>query len=136
MKKDLRKQAEILVGQPYTVDMSRDETTDGKFVYLATHPELPGCMAQGITIEEAKVNLKEVAAEYILSLLEDKLSVPEPQVKTSGTFSYTSNIRIYNVQEHAEIHDFLNVLTTVTKPRNRQKVGSVDLVGSYPVHYS
>ena len=79
MKKDLRKQAEILAGQPYTVDVSRDETTDGKFVYLATHPELPGCMAQGITIEEAKVNLKEVAAEYILSLLEDKLSVPEPR---------------------------------------------------------
>jgi predicted RNase H-like HicB family nuclease len=45
---------------------------------IAFHPELEGCIAQGETPEEAKRNLDILRVEWIESLLEDGLEVPEP----------------------------------------------------------
>lgn len=47
--------------------------------YLASNPELPGCMSQGETPDEAVDNLRDARALYIRSLLEDGLDVPEPR---------------------------------------------------------
>jgi predicted RNase H-like HicB family nuclease len=41
--------------------MDRDE--DGWFV--ATCPELPGCVSQGRTVEEAEINIKEAIAASV-----------------------------------------------------------------------
>lgn len=40
-------------------------------------PSLPGCVSQGKTKEEAIENMKEAIREYIDTLKEDKLPVPE-----------------------------------------------------------
>ena len=81
----LRTQAEKLAAEPYTVDILKDETVDGRMVFVASHPELPGCMAQGDTIAEAVENLGAAAVEYIVSLLEDGLPVPSPAAKMTHT---------------------------------------------------
>ncbi len=79
MNNDLENQAKKLAARPYTVIITQDETTDGQPIYVLYNPELPHCMAQGWTIEEAQENLLDAREGYILSLLEDDLPVPPPE---------------------------------------------------------
>jgi predicted RNase H-like HicB family nuclease len=45
---------------------------------MAEHPELPGCMAQGATVQDALKNLDEVREFWIDEWLADGLELPEP----------------------------------------------------------
>lgn len=63
----------------YAVEVVPDTTTDGRVVYLARHPELPGCEAHGETPREAIANLAEARELYLRSLLEDGIEPPRPQ---------------------------------------------------------
>lgn len=47
--------------------------------YIAMIPELPGCMADGQTHEEALRNLTVVAEEWIQTAKEESRPVPEPR---------------------------------------------------------
>ncbi|MHB8276176.1 MAG: type II toxin-antitoxin system HicB family antitoxin [Candidatus Humimicrobiaceae bacterium] len=49
--------------------------------YLAYLPDIPGCIATGKTIEEAKKNITEALAMHLHGLVEDGLSSPEPKAK-------------------------------------------------------
>ena len=53
---------------------------DGQRYYVATHPELGGCIADGATMEEAKANLDEAREAYLESLAEDGIKVPPPNL--------------------------------------------------------
>lgn len=64
----------------YSIEVTLDEYTDGSPCYIARIPELPGCMSDGDTPEEAKANLDEAKRDYIQSLLEDGLEVPGPSI--------------------------------------------------------
>ena len=44
-------------------------------------PSLPGCISQGITREEAISNIREAIQEYIASLEEDGMPVPEDRLE-------------------------------------------------------
>lgn len=96
MNKPLREQASALAQRPYTVTISQDASDEDGLTYIARNPELPRCLADGSTIEEAIGNLASARIEYILSLLEDGLPVPPPQsssIKTGGDAStFTSRI--------------------------------------------
>jgi predicted RNase H-like HicB family nuclease len=54
------------------------ETTGGSYCYVAFHPELPGCMSQGETPEEAEENLREATEMVIRHLVSNHLHVPDP----------------------------------------------------------
>ncbi|MBI3913247.1 MAG: type II toxin-antitoxin system HicB family antitoxin [Chloroflexi bacterium] len=56
-----------------------EETTAGGACYVASHPELPGCMSQGDTPEEALQDLEEARELVIEHLLNNNLPVPVPQ---------------------------------------------------------
>ena len=60
----------------YTIIL-HPEPEDGG--YSVTVPALPGCLAQGETIEEAIVLTKEAIALHIQGLIEDGEPVPEEQ---------------------------------------------------------
>jgi predicted RNase H-like HicB family nuclease len=94
MNERLMRQAEELASKPYIDSVVLDETTDGEPIYLAFTPELEGCMAQGETIDKAVENLQEARADYIYSLLEDNLAVPEPRSTTRTTVSVSSTFLI------------------------------------------
>lgn len=50
---------------------------DGAFIVEV--PELPGCMAEGSTVEEAIQNSETIIKEWIEVTLERGLEVPEPK---------------------------------------------------------
>lgn len=69
----------------YLVAIFEDKYTDGTPCFIAKHPQLPGCISQGDTVEEALNNLTDARREYIESLIEDNLEVPVPIQPTLGT---------------------------------------------------
>ncbi len=48
-------------------------------VVVAEVPELPGCMADGVTYEEAAVNVRIVIAEWVETAKELDRAIPEPR---------------------------------------------------------
>ena len=60
----------------YAVVMWLAETTTGGTVYIARHPELSGCFAQGDTPGEARAALDDVRADYLAHL--DAHGLPAP----------------------------------------------------------
>ena len=79
------RRAKELANRPYQVHVFPDESTDGESCYVATVPELPICMSDGDTVEEAKNNLESAKVDFIYFLLEDGLPVPEPRLLDSYT---------------------------------------------------
>jgi predicted RNase H-like HicB family nuclease len=49
--------------------------------YVAEVPELPGCMSDGTTYEEALANVRIVIDEWIETAIEKGRAVPEPRGK-------------------------------------------------------
>ncbi|MEX2492951.1 MAG: type II toxin-antitoxin system HicB family antitoxin [Nitrospirales bacterium] len=62
----------------YPIIVEKDQCTDGSFCYLASHPDLPGCMSQGETQEEALLNLQEAKQLYLETLLANNQDIPLP----------------------------------------------------------
>ncbi|MBW4596746.1 MAG: type II toxin-antitoxin system HicB family antitoxin [Scytonema sp. RU_4_4] len=46
--------------------------------YSAYVPDLPGCVATGLTIEETEEQIKEAIAFHLEGLREEGLPIPEP----------------------------------------------------------
>ena len=129
IKKDVSQEARTLEAQmPYSIEYDADETTDGHKVYLLSHPELPGCMAQGVTISEAIKELREATVEYLTSLLEDKLPIPLAVSNTITATTTGSNppVEIVVSQQHGK--DFIDTLSKTVKPLGRQHLGIVSTV--------
>ena len=82
MKLNLYSEAQELATRQYQVQIILDETTDGEPCYVATVPELPICMSDGVTVEEARQNIQSAMVDYIYFMLEDGLPVPEPRAFT------------------------------------------------------
>ena len=61
----------------YTVRIDRLAESDGGG-YLATVPDLPGCMSDGDTPEEALSNIQEAIASWIEAAKEWKQDIPKP----------------------------------------------------------
>lgn len=84
-----REQAIRLAQRGYSVLVALDEVSDtGHRIYLARALDLPGCLAQGYTPQEARESLSEVITDYIESLIEDGLPVPEPRLLLSRSSPY------------------------------------------------
>jgi antitoxin HicB len=71
----------LALNYPYTIE---EEEEDGKKVYVVEIPDLPGCGAQGTTLEEARRNLEEAKAIWIEESWKRKLTIPEPSKEFSG----------------------------------------------------
>jgi predicted RNase H-like HicB family nuclease len=61
----------------YAVRIERLAESDGGG-YLATVPDLPGCMSDGATPEEALMNVQEAITSWIEAAKEWKQDVPKP----------------------------------------------------------
>lgn len=70
--------AEDLAKRSYLIMTSIEETTDEQPIYFARVLEMDGCFGQGITHEEAIEDLRLAMVDFIESLLEDGLPVPDP----------------------------------------------------------
>ena len=64
----------------YSIFMQYDPQDN---IFVASIPELPGCMAHGDTKEDALKEIKIAKELWIETALEDGLSIPEPALFTS-----------------------------------------------------
>lgn len=91
---DLRMQAEQLAQRPYLLMTSIEESTDDQPIYFARVLEMDGCFGQGETREEAIEDLQLAMVDFIESLIEDGLYVPEPSKLTNATVSTGSKTTV------------------------------------------
>ena len=90
MNEKILSQAKELASRPYSIRIAQDSTTEGEPIFFATNPELPGCQAQGKTMDEVLTELYNARVDYIASLLEDGLPVSAPRTQaviTSGAMA-------------------------------------------------
>ena len=101
--------AEELAKRPYMIMTSLEETTDEEPIFLARVLEMDGCFGQGETPEAAIEDLRLAMVDFIDSLLEDGLPVPDPRqlikptlgtaIEGSYTFTKQDNILKPKVSE-------------------------------------
>jgi predicted RNase H-like HicB family nuclease len=70
---------------PYGIIVTHDRDDDGAEGYVAEVRELPGCISQGETPEDAVRNVYDAMAGWISVALEDGKEIPEP--RDDGSFS-------------------------------------------------
>ena len=108
-----RKDLKYYLSLPYTIQITReDETT-----WFARVVELPGCMTEGDTPEEAADMIQDALAGWLEVALEDGRPIPEPQ-KTE-TYSGHFVLRVPRTlhqqlveaaeQEGVSLNQFINV---------------------------
>lgn len=71
------KKAKDYLGLNYPVTISRD-IDNGKIVYVAEIPDLPGCRVQGSSFSNALKSLEEAKKLWIKVSLKKGLDIPEP----------------------------------------------------------
>ena len=65
---------------PYTIEFRREEPdSDGVAAWFARVIELPGCMTEGDTLEEAAEMIQDAMAAWIEVALKEKRPIPEPK---------------------------------------------------------
>lgn len=63
------------LAMPYRMEIVEDKDEGG---YVASYPELPGCITCGETIENAVTNALDAKKAWIEAALEDGLEIHEP----------------------------------------------------------
>jgi antitoxin HicB len=73
---------------PYHLRLVQDAWEDGTIGWFIEVEELPGCMSQGRTVEEAVGQIRDAMAGWISVGLQDGKEIPEPRAELtySGRF--------------------------------------------------
>lgn len=123
MDSKLMEKAKELASRNYVLSIFHDEELDKQPVFLAKNPELYGCMAQGTTLEDAISNLEDARIDYIYSLLEDGLDVPEPRELTVVTTAESTTAESVQFTLMKTIY----VKNAATEPRNSKRLYEASL---------
>lgn len=83
------KTIEYYLNLPYRMEIVPDIAEGG---FVATYPDLPGCISIGETIEEAIANVMDAKIDWIMAAIEDGISISEP--KTAEEYSGQFKLRI------------------------------------------
>lgn len=94
MSDALLHKARNLADRPYQIEIECEpgELSPEVPRYTASVREMPYCVAQGFTEEEARNEISSVLIDYILSLLARDIDVPEPEIKPGD---YESNYSVH-----------------------------------------
>jgi len=81
--------AQRLADRPYQIEIEREpgELSPDVPRFTASIKEMPYCVAQGFTEEEARDEIRSVLVDYILSLLARDFEVPEPEFNSCSSES-------------------------------------------------
>jgi antitoxin HicB len=86
---DIGQEIERLMALPYRIEMIPDE--DGWFISI---PDLPGCISQGSTTEEALEMIRDAQRMWLQTALEDGIAIPEPDSADEREYSGKFNVRV------------------------------------------
>jgi antitoxin HicB len=84
----MSKSFEHLMQLPYRIELYPADEGG----YVATIPDLPGCVTQGETPEEALKLIEDAKAAWISTALDQNLAIPQPASSTS--YSGKLNVRM------------------------------------------
>ena len=101
LKKDLL----YYLSLPYHIVIKKDFDYDGKGYYVAEIPDLPGCGAEGETIEEALEKIWEAKRAWIEISLERGLDIPEPKDNVNVVTIYDIDVADIAPNIAIEKHD-------------------------------
>ena len=65
---------------PYKLEIIPDTEESG---YVASYPELPGCITCGETIASAVANAEDAKKEWLLAAIEENIEIAEPESANS-----------------------------------------------------
>ena len=105
---------------PYSIKVVPDQTTEGSLCYVASHPELPGCMSHGDTLEEAEDNLSKAKELYIETLLEKGESIPSPKSRIVAIWQVVSTEVAIPSEDPYLIRGEINAIEPLEQ--NREKI--------------
>ncbi len=74
---------------PYCIELAPDE--GGWFVSI---PDLPGCMSQGTTPQEALEMIRDAQRLWLQVALEDGMAIPPPHAEDEHNYSGKFNVRV------------------------------------------
>jgi len=79
------KTIEYYMALPYKMEIVADVDEGG---YVASFPDLPGCLTCGDTIEEVAANAEDARKEWLTAAIEDGVEIKEPSEQSvySGQF--------------------------------------------------
>ena len=80
---------EEYIKMPYKLEIIPDSEEGG---YVASYPDLPGCITCGLTISEAVENAEDAKKEWISAAIEDGISINEPN--SADSYSGQFKLRI------------------------------------------
>ena len=123
MGHQLLRTAERLAARPYVVEIEREpgELSADIPPFTAFIKEMPYCVAQGFTEGEARQEIRSVLTDYVLSLLDRNLPVPEPETSSgSGELEFVIEWPWQGFFIYAQ-KSVLDVLTAPKKPLRTNK---------------
>src|SRR5215475_11558917 len=85
-------EAEEYLALPYAIELVPDTDEAGHRGWVAEIEELPGCISQGATPEEAIANVRDAMLGWISIALQDGRDVPQP--RALGTYSGKFIVRV------------------------------------------
>jgi len=91
--------------------------------YLVEFPDLPGCLTEGDSLEEAKQNAKEALTGYLASVFERNLTIPDP--------SALKGKNVYNIEPEPEVA----VPIILKKLRETRKLTQSDIAKALGISY-
>lgn len=59
----------------YHMEIIEDQSEGG---FVASYPDLPGCLTCGETLEEVVKNARDAKREWLLAAMEEGIDIPEP----------------------------------------------------------
>ena len=72
---------------PYTIELTPDRDEEGAQGFVAQVRELPGCVSQGVTADEALANVRDAMAGWLSVAIDGGVEIPEPRSDAySGRF--------------------------------------------------
>jgi len=95
--------------------------------YIASVAELPGCLADGPTQEEALKNIREIAKEWIATALEDGRGVPPPQTM--------NDLEKAHLKFQQELNEHIKTEVQNAVRRVIEQIGSISMT-QQSVYYS
>jgi antitoxin HicB len=107
---------------PYRVTLTPDSDEEGRVGWVAEIPDLPGCISQGDTPDDAVDRVRDAMAGWVSVALEDGREIPLPRDEDADDRSYSGRFLLrLPASLHAELarqaereHVSLNQLVATT----------------------
>ncbi len=81
MNTRLFKKAEQIAASGYQLQVEREDEHDESPIFVAYISEIPECVAQGVSSDQAKAELQTLLVDIIVYMLESDLEVPAPETR-------------------------------------------------------